>query len=171
MEQRASEGSDRPLFKGLITGDIGALAKATDKDLQDISEATQVSMPVDEFASMVKNWMATAKHPRFDRPYPQMVYQPMLEVSKYLRDNGYRTYIVTGGGQDSCALIRDRYMAPPRPIFASRVTKSPARYSVARSLLGSESLRSAGHYCYRVAGGRLDGLQIIRFVISVEEYF
>ena len=100
MEQRASEGSDRPLFKGLITGDIGALAKATDKDLQDISEATQVSMPVDEFARMVKSWMATAKHPRFDRPYPQMLYQPMLEVSKYLRDNGYRTYIVTGGGQE-----------------------------------------------------------------------
>jgi hypothetical protein len=44
--------------------------------------------------------MATAKHPRFDRPYPQVVYQPMLEVSKYLRDNGYRTYIVTGGGQE-----------------------------------------------------------------------
>ena len=55
-------------------------------------------MPVDEFAGMVKSWMATAKHPRFNRPYPQMVYQPMLEVMKYLRDNGYRTYIVTGGG-------------------------------------------------------------------------
>jgi phosphoserine phosphatase len=94
------EWSKRPLFRGLIIGDIGAFAKATDKDLQDISDATQVSMPVDEFASMVKSWMATAKHPRFDRPYPQMVYQPMLEVSKYLRDNGYRTYIVTGGGQE-----------------------------------------------------------------------
>ncbi len=56
------------------------MAKATDKDLQDISEATQVSMPVDEFAGMLKTWMATAKHPRFDRPYPQMVYEPMLEV-------------------------------------------------------------------------------------------
>jgi hypothetical protein len=78
------EWSKRPVFKGLIIGDIGALAKATDKDLQDISEATQVSMPVDEFAGMVKTWMATAKHPRFDRPYPQMVYQPMLEVTKYL---------------------------------------------------------------------------------------
>lgn len=94
------EWSKRPLFKGLIIGDIGALAKATDQDLQDISNATQVSMPVDEFAGMVKSWMATAKHPRFNRPYPQMVYQPMLEVSKYLRDNGYRTYIVTGGGQE-----------------------------------------------------------------------
>jgi len=94
------EWSKKPLFKGLIVGDIGALAKATDKDLQDISDATQVSMPVDEFAGMVKSWMATAKHPRFDKPYPQMVYQPMLEVGKYLRDNGYRTYIVTGGGQE-----------------------------------------------------------------------
>jgi phosphoserine phosphatase len=44
--------------------------------------------------------MATAKHPRFNKPYPQMVYRPMLKVIRYLRDNGYKTYIVTGGGQD-----------------------------------------------------------------------
>jgi phosphoserine phosphatase len=93
------EWSSKPLFKGLIRGDIEALANASEKDMQDLSDATQIGMPVDQFASLVKNWMATAKHPRFDRPYPQMVYQPMLEVMKYLRDNGYRTYIVTGGGQ------------------------------------------------------------------------
>ena len=75
------------------------MANFSEKDMQDLSDATQIGMPVDQFASLVKNWMATAKHPRFDRPYPQMVYQPMLEVMKYLRDNGYRTYIVTGGGQ------------------------------------------------------------------------
>ena len=92
--------SSKPLFKGLIIGDIGALANASEKDLQELSDATQISMPVDEFASLAKSRMATAKHPRFDRPYPQMVYQPMLEVMKYLRDKGYRTYIVTGGGQE-----------------------------------------------------------------------
>jgi len=94
------EWSNKPLFKGLIAGDIHALDTATDKDIQSVLNATDISMPVDEFASLVKRWMETAKHPRFNRPYPQMVYQPMIEVMKYLRDNGYRTYIVTGGGQE-----------------------------------------------------------------------
>ncbi len=94
------EWSSRPIFRGLIRGDMSALANATDKDLQELSNATQIDMTVDQFAALVKNWMATAKHPRFDKPYPAMVYQPMLEVMKYLRDNGYRTYIVTGGGQE-----------------------------------------------------------------------
>ncbi len=64
--------------------------------------------------------MAKAKHPKFDRPYPQMVYQPMLEVMKYLRDNGYRTYIVTGGGQDFVrAYAQQVYGIPPEQIIGS----------------------------------------------------
>jgi hypothetical protein len=57
-------------------------------------------MTTEAFDAIVKDWMATAKHPRFNVPYPKMVYQPMLEVMRYLRTNGYKTYIVTGGGQD-----------------------------------------------------------------------
>ena len=94
------EWSSKPIFRGLIRGDLSALANATDKDFQEVSNATQVDLTVDQFAALVKNWMAMAKHPRFDKPYPAMVYQPMFEVMKYLRDNGYRTYIVTGGGQE-----------------------------------------------------------------------
>jgi hypothetical protein len=93
------EWSKDPIFKGLLVGDAEALIKASDADIQSVMKATDITMSVEEFASRVKNWMATAKHPRFNRPYPQMVYQPMLEAMKYLRDNGYRTYIVTGGGQ------------------------------------------------------------------------
>ncbi len=55
-------------------------------------------MTTDEFESIVKNWLATAKHPRFHRPYTDLVYQPMLEVLAYLRANGFKTYIVSGGG-------------------------------------------------------------------------
>jgi hypothetical protein len=81
---------------------------------------THTGMTAEAFGPLVKEWMAKAKHPKFDKPYPQMVYQPMLEVMKYLRDNGYRTYIVTGGGQDfvrSYALAA--YGIPPEQIIGS----------------------------------------------------
>jgi haloacid dehalogenase-like hydrolase len=77
-------------------------------------------MPVDEFASIVKTWMATARHTRFNRSYPEMVYQPMLEVMKYLRDNGYRTYIVTGGGQQFVRTYSQQvYGVPPEQVIGS----------------------------------------------------
>lgn len=66
--------STRPLFKGLLIGDEEAMAKYTQSDLDAIDKGTQFSMPVDEFRSLATNWMATAKHPRFDRPYLPLVY-------------------------------------------------------------------------------------------------
>jgi len=114
------EWSKKPLFKGLFTGDVEAMAKASDEDFQAIHDATEISMPVDEFAPLVKDWMAKAKHPKFNRPYPQMVYQPMLEVMKYLRDNHYRTYIVTGGGQEFVrAYSQQVYGIPPEQVIGS----------------------------------------------------
>jgi hypothetical protein len=68
--------------------------------MEAILVATLTGMPVDEFEDDVKKWLATAKHSRWDRPYADLTYQPMLEVLQYLRDNGFKTYIVTGGGQD-----------------------------------------------------------------------
>jgi len=87
-------------FKALLTGDKAAIDKFTTKDIEVIAMATHTGMTTDQFHAVVSDWWAKAKHPRFDKPYSQMVYQPMLEVMKYLRDNGYTTYIVTGGGQD-----------------------------------------------------------------------
>jgi hypothetical protein len=94
------EWKTRMPFKAVLTGDKEAMAKFTLKDIEIIALATHTGMTTEAFQSIVRDWMATAKHPRYDKPYPQMVYQPMLEVMKYLRDNGYKTYIVTGGGQD-----------------------------------------------------------------------
>jgi len=74
------EWSSKPIFNGLIRGDLSALANATDKDVQELGNATQIDMNVDQFAALVKNWIAMAKHPHYDKPYLQMVYQPMLEV-------------------------------------------------------------------------------------------
>jgi hypothetical protein len=114
------EWSSKPLFTGLLIGDVGAMAKATESDYNALDKATQISMPVDEFQSLAKNWMATAKHSRFNRPYAEMVYQPMLEVMKYLRDNGYRTYMVTGGGPIFVRTYSQQvYGIPPEQVIGS----------------------------------------------------
>ncbi len=110
-------------FKAVITGDKEAMAKFTMKDLEAIVFATHTGMTTEAFQSIVKDWMATAKHPRFDKPYSQMAYQPMLEVMRYLRDNGYKTYIVTGGGQDFVrAYAQQVYGIPPEQIIGSALT-------------------------------------------------
>jgi hypothetical protein len=107
-------------FKAILAGDKEAMAKFNLKDLEVVFASTSTGMTTEAFGPIVKDWMATAKHPRFDKPYPQMVYQPMLEVMKYLRDNGYRTYIVTGGGQDFVrSYAQAVYGIPPEQIIGS----------------------------------------------------
>jgi haloacid dehalogenase-like hydrolase len=87
-------------FQAVLTGDKEAMEKFTLRDIEAIVFATHTGMSVEAFQQIVTRWMATARHPRFHKPYSAMVYQPMLEVMAYLRANGFRTYIVTGGGQD-----------------------------------------------------------------------
>ena len=107
-------------FQAVLTGDKEAMAKFTLKDIEALVFATHTGMTTEAFQSIVKDWMAKAKHPRFDKPYSQMVYQPMLEVMSYLRDNGYKTYIVTGGGQDFVrAYAQQVYGIPPEQMIGS----------------------------------------------------
>jgi phosphoglycolate phosphatase-like HAD superfamily hydrolase len=107
-------------FKALLTGDKEAIAKFNLKNIEVIALATHTGMTAEAFQPIVKDWMATAKHPRFDKLCSQMVYQPMLEVMRYLRNNGYRTYIVTGGGQDFVrAYAQQMYGIPPEQIIGS----------------------------------------------------
>jgi haloacid dehalogenase-like hydrolase len=87
-------------FKTVLSGDREAMAKLPKKALEEILVATLTGMTVEEFTAEVKPWMATAKHPRFKRLYTELTYLPMLEVMRLFRDNGYKTYFVTGGGQD-----------------------------------------------------------------------
>jgi phosphoserine phosphatase len=84
----------------VLSGDREAIAKLSMKDLLKIVAVTVSGMTVDEFKAEAGKWIATAKHPRWDRLYTDLTYQPMLEAMRYLRANGYKTYIVTGGGQD-----------------------------------------------------------------------
>jgi phosphoglycolate phosphatase-like HAD superfamily hydrolase len=107
-------------FKTVLSGNREAIAKLSLPDLEKILAATLTGMTVDEFKVEVKKWLETAKHPRWQRPYTELTYQPMQEVLKYLRDNGYKTYIVTGGGQDFVRVYSERvYGIPPEQVVGT----------------------------------------------------
>lgn len=112
-------------YSSILTGDRAALAKLTLQDLEKIVAVTHSGMSVEAFQATVKDWLATAKDPRFKRPYTELVYQPMVEVLQYLRANGFRTYIVTGGGQEFVrAFAQTVYGVPPEQVIGSAgVTK------------------------------------------------
>jgi len=107
-------------FKTVISGDREAMAKFTMKDLEMILAATLSGMSVDEFNVEARKWLETARDPRWKRPYTELIYQPMVEVLRYLRDNGYKTYIVTGGGQDFVRVYSQRvYGIPPEQVVGT----------------------------------------------------
>jgi phosphoglycolate phosphatase-like HAD superfamily hydrolase len=109
-------------FKSVLTGDREAMAKFTEKDWVEIVAVTHSGMGTEEFQALVKAWITTAKAPRFDRVYTDLVYQPMLEVMKYLREKGYRTYIVTGGGQEFVRVYSEQvYGVPPEQVVGSSI--------------------------------------------------
>jgi phosphoglycolate phosphatase-like HAD superfamily hydrolase len=107
-------------FKTVLSGNREAMAKLSLRDLEKILAATLTGMSVEEFNAEAKKWLDTAKHPRWNRPYTELVYQPMLEVLRYLRDNAYKTYIVTGGGQDFVRVYAEKvYGIPPEQVVGT----------------------------------------------------
>jgi phosphoglycolate phosphatase-like HAD superfamily hydrolase len=104
----------------VLKGDRAAIAKLTEKDLFQLLAATSTGMPVDSFQAEAKKWLAEAKAPRWKRPYTELTYLPMQEVLKYLRANGYKTYIVTGGGQDFVRVYSESvYGIPPEQVVGT----------------------------------------------------
>ena len=107
-------------FKTVLSGNREAIAKLSLHDLEKIFFATLSGMSVDDFEAEVKKWLASAKDGRWKRPYTELIYQPMLEVVQYLRTNGFKTYIVTGGGQDFVRVYSERvYGIPPEQVVGS----------------------------------------------------
>ncbi|HMG78535.1 MAG TPA: HAD family hydrolase [Xanthobacteraceae bacterium] len=107
-------------FKTVLSGNREAIAKLSLHDLEVILAATLTGMPVDTFEAEAAKWLAAARHPRWNKLYIELVYQPMLEVLQYLRDNGYRTYIATGGGQDFVRVYSQRvYGIPPEQVVGT----------------------------------------------------
>jgi phosphoglycolate phosphatase-like HAD superfamily hydrolase len=107
-------------FKTVLSGNREAISKLPMRDLEKILAATLSGMSVQEFNAEVKAWLETARHPRWNRPYTELIYQPMLEVLRYLRDNAYKTYIVTGGGQDFVRVYAEKvYGIPPEQVVGT----------------------------------------------------
>jgi len=107
-------------FKTVISGDREAIGKLTMPDLEKILMATLTGMSTEQFQAEVKQWFAEAKDPRWHKPYNELTYQPMQEVLKYLRANGYKTYICTGGGQDFVRVYAEQtYGIPPEQIVGT----------------------------------------------------
>jgi phosphoglycolate phosphatase-like HAD superfamily hydrolase len=107
-------------FKSVLANDTKALAAAGEKGMLQLVAATHAGMTVEEFHKAVLDWTATARHPRFDRPYTELVYQPMLELLAYLRANGFKTFIVSGGGVEFMRpWVEKVYGIPPEQVVGS----------------------------------------------------
>jgi phosphoserine phosphatase len=114
------EWKDKEPFKTVLSGDREAMAKLSLRDLEEIVFATHAGMSVEAFTAIAEGWAGKAEDHRWGRPYTELVYQPMLEVLGLLRANGYRTYIVTGGGQDFVRSYAERvYGIGPAQVIGS----------------------------------------------------
>src|SRR5262245_3728334 len=124
-------------FKAVLENDPKALAEAGKKGLLQIIEVTHSGMTVEEFTKTVLDWTATARHPRFKRPYTQLIYQPMLELLTYLRANGFQTFIVSGGGIEFMRPWTEKiYGIPPQQVVGSSgVTKFEIKPDGSASLI------------------------------------
>jgi phosphoserine phosphatase len=112
-------------FKAVLDGDAAGLDAAGEKGFLELLLATHTGMTTDEFAKTVADWLQTARHPRFKRPYTDLVYKPMLELLAYLRASGFKTFIVSGGTVEFMRVFAERvYGIPPEQVIGTRlVTK------------------------------------------------
>lgn len=107
-------------YKAVLEKDVKGLAASGEKGLLQIMAVTHAGMTTDEFSKAVLDWTATARHPRFNRPYTQLVYQPMLELLAYLRANGFKTFVVSGGGVEFMRpWMENVYGIPPEQVVGS----------------------------------------------------
>jgi phosphoserine phosphatase len=115
------EWKEQEPFESVLAGDLKAIAAQGEEGVAQIVAATHAGMTVEEFNVIVKDWLRTARHPKTGKPYAQMVYQPMLEVLDYLRENGFKAFIVSGGGVEFMrAFAEETYGIPPEQVIGSR---------------------------------------------------
>ena len=117
------EWKEKQPFKAALEGDLKTVLAGGEHALLELIMATHAGMTTEEFEQIVQDWITTAKHPKTDRPYTEMVYQPMLELLSYLRANGFKTYIVSGGGIEVMRPWAERvYGIPPEQLVGSSIT-------------------------------------------------
>ncbi|WP_206352141.1 HAD family hydrolase [Tautonia rosea] len=114
------EAKDDPFVEAALSGDFEKLLADNHRGLLQIISLTHSGVTVEEFARRVDNWMSSAEHPRYSRPYDECVYLPMLELLTLLRENGFKTFIVSGGGADFMRVWSERvYGIPPEQVIGS----------------------------------------------------
>ena len=116
------EWKDQEPFASLLKGDLKAALAGGEHAILEIILATHANMTTEAFEKVVREWIATAKHPKTGRPYNEMTYQPMVELLRYLRANGFKTYIVSGGGVEFMRPWVERaYGIPPEQVVGSTI--------------------------------------------------
>jgi phosphoserine phosphatase len=116
------EWRDQQPFKAVLDGDVAGIMGHGMDGLTRLVMATHAGITTDAFAALVRDWIATARHPRFDRPYTDLVYRPMLDVLALLRTNGFKTYIVSGGGIEFMRTFSEAvYGIPPEQVIGSSI--------------------------------------------------
>jgi hypothetical protein len=107
-------------FKSILAGDLKTALAGGAQGMGELMAATHTGMTTDEFAPIVVQWLKTARHPKLGRPYVELVYQPMLELLGYLRANGFKTFIVSGGGIDFMRAFTEQvYGIPPEQVIGT----------------------------------------------------
>lgn len=116
------EWREREPFKSALAGDLAALAAGGSHGLLDIVAATHAGMTTEQYAGIVTDWLATARHPKFQRAYSDLAYQPMLELLAFLRAQQFKTFIVSGGGVEFIRPLAEKvYGIPPEQVVGSSI--------------------------------------------------
>jgi phosphoserine phosphatase len=120
MAPRRPEWKTKQPFKAAVEGDMKTLAAAGERGLLELVAASHAGLTTDEFAAVVKDWLASARHPKFKRPYTELTFAPMVELLAYLRANGFQTWIVSGGGIEFMRVFAEQaYGVPPQQMVGS----------------------------------------------------
>lgn len=116
------EWSEKEPFKSILAGDLKGVAKSGEKGIVELGMATHAGMTTEAFKKIVTDWYATARHPKFHKPYNEVTFLPMRELLDYLRANGFKTYIVSGGGVEFMRPITQKaYGIPPEQVIGSTI--------------------------------------------------
>ena len=122
LVKQHAEWKEQEPYKSILEGDLEAVAKRGAKVIDPVLKATPFGRTTEEFSDILKDWFTKAKHPRFNRPYTECVYKPMLELLEYLRTNGFKTFIVSGGGIEFMRVwTHEVYNIPPEQVIGSSV--------------------------------------------------
>lgn len=117
------EWKEKEPFKSILAGDLKGIAKSGERGIVELAMETHAGMTTEDFRKIVIDWFATARHPKTGKPYNEMTFLPMRELLDYLRANGFKTFIVSGGGVEFMRPITEKaYGIPPEQVVGSTIT-------------------------------------------------